>query len=144
MKQVEKLKELCPKGFLIYSGDDDLTLEMLKRGAHGVISVASNIDNEAIKQMVTAHKKGRATEAQQANEMLTPLYKACFVTTNPIPVKYLLSEYTAPWMTATLRPPLVAMNQQDHQKMVGLFYEYRCNKANRLNVLNTIYDKQNG
>ena len=142
MTQVEKMKKLCPKDFLIYSGDDDLTLEMLKRGAHGVISVASNIDNMAIKQMVEAQKRGKTNEAKQLNDMLTPLYKACFVTTNPIPVQHLLSEYIAPWMTTTLRPPLVTMNQDDHQKMVDLFHAYRHNKVNRLNFLNTIYDQQ--
>ena len=143
MTQVEEMKKLCPKNFLIYSGDDDLTLEMLKRGAHGVISVASNIDNMAIKQMVEAQGKGHTTEAKQLNDMLTPLYKACFVTTNPIPIQHLLSEFIAPWMTTTLRPPLVPMNQHDHQEMVNLYLTYRRNKEARRNSLNMIHDQQN-
>jgi len=128
MEQVKQLKTLCPKDFLIYSGDDDLTLEMLKRGAHGVISVASNIDNATIKRMVVAQKSGRPKEANQLNYILTPLYKACFVTTNPIPVKHLLAEHIAPWMTSTLRPPMTPMNPQDHEKMNELYEVYLENK----------------
>ena len=130
LEQVAQLKRLCPKDFLIYSGDDDLTLEMLRKGAHGVISVASNIDNASIKRMVVAEKAGKPQEADQINRILTPLYKACFVTTNPIPVKHLLTERVAPWMTSTLRPPLVPMNLADHQKMHALYIQYRSNMMN--------------
>ena len=37
------IKELCPKGFFITSGDDVLTLPILAIGGIGVISVAANI-----------------------------------------------------------------------------------------------------
>ncbi|MBP5344090.1 MAG: 4-hydroxy-tetrahydrodipicolinate synthase [Alphaproteobacteria bacterium] len=128
LAQVEEMKKLCPENFLIYSGDDNLTLEMLKRGAHGVISVASNMDNEAIVQMVTAYKKGRLTEAEHRNKILDDLFNACFVTTNPISIQTLLSENVAPWMTSTVRPPLTSMNPHDHQEMLKLYRTYLSKK----------------
>jgi len=140
MDQVAELRALCPQDFKIFSGDDSLTLPMLANGAHGVISVASHIDGPRIHQLITAAKSGNRSEAIRLNGILRPLFKACFITTNPIPIKHLLAERIAPWMTSTLRPPMVPMNTKDHTKMDELYDIYLNNKNNNYSysaMLNT-------
>ena len=131
MDQVAEIKSLCPTDFKIYSGDDSLTLPMLARGAHGVISVASHIDGVNIKRLIRAEKQGNRYQQIILDQMLSPLFKACFVTTNPMPIKHLLAEHVAPWMTSTLRPPLVPLNPELHEKMNAKYAEYLKNKRNQ-------------
>ncbi len=87
MDQVSLLKMSLPDEFLIYSGDDSLTLPLLALGAHGVVSVASHVVGTEIKQMITAYLQGDILRAQNLHYKLMPLFKAMFITTNPIPVK---------------------------------------------------------
>lgn len=92
--KIEQVAAICkdaPEGFSVLSGDDDLTLEMMKLGAEGVISVASNVAPEKVSAMVHAAAAGRIAQADVMDSKLQPLYKACFVESNPIPVKAALS-----------------------------------------------------
>ena len=91
LEQVSKLKALCPDAFAIYSGEDHLTLPMLSLGAVGVVSVASHVVGEAIKEMIRAFRSGDVEAARRGHERLMPVFKAMFVTTNPIPVKWAMS-----------------------------------------------------
>lgn len=87
LDKVSELKLKCPTDFEIYSGDDSLTLPMLALGAKGVISVASHLEGDMINKMIKAFKEGQPILANQYHQLLFPLYKALFVTTNPIPIK---------------------------------------------------------
>ncbi len=92
MDKVSEMKMLCPPDFQIYSGDDSLTLPMLALGAKGVISVASHLEGNLIHQMIDSFKQQNHTQAQQLHTLLFPLYKALFMTTNPMPVKEALTQ----------------------------------------------------
>jgi 4-hydroxy-tetrahydrodipicolinate synthase len=85
--QVSALKTLVSDDFLIYSGDDSLTLPMLAVGAYGVISVASHAAANLISQMIEEYLSGNVTAACKTHTALFPLFKAMFITTNPVPVK---------------------------------------------------------
>ena len=87
MDKVSELKMLCPPDFQIYSGDDSLTLPMLALGARGVVSVASHLEGDLIQRMIQSFQRGNITSAQNLHNLLFPLYKALFMTTNPMPVK---------------------------------------------------------
>lgn len=87
IEQVEEILKNAPEGFTVLSGDDDLTLSMMRLGARGVISVASNICPDKVKAMTDAALAGRFEEASATDESLQPLFKNCFVESNPIPVK---------------------------------------------------------
>lgn len=87
LEQVAEIRGATPPEFLIYSGDDSITLPMMAIGCHGVISVASHVDGRLIREMIDAFVAGKNAAAADAHRRLTPLFKACFVTTNPIPVK---------------------------------------------------------
>jgi len=79
--------DLCPEGFLVYSGDDSATLPMLELGGTGVISVAGHFAGRQIKRMIQAHRSGNSAEAWRLHRGLTPLYEACFLEPNPMPTK---------------------------------------------------------
>jgi 4-hydroxy-tetrahydrodipicolinate synthase len=80
-----------PQGFSVLSGDDNLLLPMAATGAVGVISVASNIIPAWMVQFGDAAVEGRMEEARSWQYKLMPLFKALFIESNPIPVKYALS-----------------------------------------------------
>jgi 4-hydroxy-tetrahydrodipicolinate synthase len=87
LDQVAEIRRSTPPDFLIYSGDDSLTLPMLAVGGCGVISVASHVAGKLIAQMIDAFGAGRVEEARSLHLKLYPLFKVLFITTNPVPVK---------------------------------------------------------
>ena len=101
--------ELAPKGFLVFSGDDSLTLPMLSVGAAGVISVASHIVGNEIKDMINSFFAGKIESAKEIHHKLFPLFKALFKAPNPTCIKAALEMKGI--CGSNLRPPLVKLNQ---------------------------------
>jgi 4-hydroxy-tetrahydrodipicolinate synthase len=87
LDQVAEIRRATPDEFLIYSGDDSLTLPILAVGGHGVISVASNVSGLLIKEMISSFFSGRVDRAKELHLKLFPLFKVLFMTTNPVLVK---------------------------------------------------------
>lgn len=87
LDQVSQIRALTPPGFVIYSGDDSLTLPILAVGGSGVVSVAAHVVGDLLAAMVRAFEEGDVAEARRLHLEMLPLFKALFVTTNPIPVK---------------------------------------------------------
>nr|WP_290223037.1 4-hydroxy-tetrahydrodipicolinate synthase [Trichocoleus desertorum] len=85
--QASQIRRSTPPEFTIYAGDDSLTLPLLAVGAKGVVSVASHIVGPELQQMIQAFEQGQVQAATQIHLRLFPLFKALFLTTNPIPVK---------------------------------------------------------
>jgi len=77
-----------PADFTVLSGDDGLTLDLIKMGGDGVISVASNLVPDKVSEMVEYALMGNFEEAGRIGERLARLFEEIFVETNPIPVKY--------------------------------------------------------
>ena len=86
-EQIKAILDGAPDGFTVLSGDDSMTLRAMKAGAAGVISVASNIVPAEVTALTTAASEGRFADAEAMDAKLAPLFKACFVESNPIPVK---------------------------------------------------------
>jgi 4-hydroxy-tetrahydrodipicolinate synthase len=78
-------------GLPVYSGQDSLTLPMMAVGAVGVVSVVAHLAGPQIKAMVKAALAGEMDEARRLHHELLPLCLACFLETNPTPVKSALS-----------------------------------------------------
>lgn len=91
INQMKDVISQRPEGFDVLSGDDGITLELIKAGGDGVISVASNIAPGKMSNMVKAALDGNMEEAENLNEELAPLFEFEFIETNPIPIKYMLS-----------------------------------------------------
>ncbi len=87
LEQMKKIRELCPKDFLLISGDDAMTLPILSMNGVGIISVASNIVPKDVSDLVNTFNKGDKAGAKTINDKLLPLIEALFIETNPIPVK---------------------------------------------------------
>lgn len=91
---ISQMKEVIarrPENFTILSGDDGMTLELMRAGGDGVISVASNIAPKQVAELVSLCATGTWTEAEKANAALASLFEKLFVESNPIPVKYCAS-----------------------------------------------------
>ncbi|MEM1503367.1 4-hydroxy-tetrahydrodipicolinate synthase [Domibacillus sp. 8LH] len=73
--------------FLVYSGDDGLTLPVLSVGGTGIISVASHVAGKEMKQMVNAYLSGDVQTAASIHQTLLPLFRGLFAAPNPVPVK---------------------------------------------------------
>lgn len=91
LAQIIDIKRQAPEGFTVLSGNDDQTLPLMACGADGVISVASNVAPKQMKALTRAVAASDLKEAIRLNNSLMPLYHACFVESNPIPVKAALS-----------------------------------------------------
>ena len=87
MEQVKAIIDGAPEDFVVYSGDDSATLEIMKMGGVGVVSTIGNVAPARMKEIVELAAAGKMEEAEAANERLLPLMEGLFVTTNPILVK---------------------------------------------------------
>lgn len=105
LDQVSQIRRSTPPEFSIYSGDDSLTLPLLAVGGQGVVSVASHLVGQQLQEMVQAFEQGQVQTATQIHLRLFPLFKALFVTANPIPVKAALR--LQGWQVGSTRLPLV-------------------------------------
>ncbi len=90
VEQVSQIRSLCDIN--VMSGDDPLTLPMMAVGASGVVSVAANVVPEKVAAMCDEFDNRNLEAAQAIHYELTPLFKALFVQTNPLPVKAVLAQ----------------------------------------------------
>ncbi len=122
LDQASEIARTAEPGFQILSGDDSLTLPMMAVGGQGIVSVASHVAGRQIRAMIEAFVAGRVAEAKDLHLRLMPLFKACFVTTNPIPVKAALR--LAGFDAGGCRLPLIDANPKEievvRQAMDGL------------------------
>jgi 4-hydroxy-tetrahydrodipicolinate synthase len=119
--QVSEILRRAPKDFTVLSGDDDMTLAFMATGAHGVISVASNIAPKEVSQMVKAMQEGRLEQARTLHHRLFPLFKACFVESNPIPAKAALAQLGV--IGETVRLPLATASDATKTMMQKVLAE---------------------
>jgi len=105
LDQVSLIRQWVPSEFGIYSGDDSLTLPMLSVGGNGVVSVASHLVGKDLQEMIQGFEAGKTQQSTAIHLKLFPLFKALFMTTNPIPIKAALA--LQGWPVQTLRLPLV-------------------------------------
>ena len=111
MDLVSEMRMICPDDFVIYSGDDSLTLPMLSLGAHGVISVASHIFGAEIKSMIRNFKTGEPLAARNMHKKLFPVFKKLFMAPNPVPVKSALAHKGL--IEEYVRRPLVELSEDE-------------------------------
>ncbi len=108
MKQVAKIIELTRgSNFLVTSGNDSDTLEVVRLGGVGVISVASNIIPDRVVELVKVARSGDFERAKKIHDELTPIFKNIFIETNPAPIKAAMNWMGLP--AGGLRLPLVEM-----------------------------------
>lgn len=87
LTQISDILELCDDKFVLLSGDDYTVLPTLAVGGKGVISVVSNLIPKEMHEMCAAYEAGDMKKAQALHYKTQPLCRACFLETNPVPVK---------------------------------------------------------
>ena len=115
-EQIEKILANAPEGFQVLSGNDDDTLWMMQQGGAGIISVASNVAPKHLAEFTTAIRNGEMEKAEALNAELMPLFKNCFVESNPIPAKAAM--HAMGLIENELRLPLVPSQQSTYDLMV--------------------------
>jgi len=102
--QIGHLIAQVPSSVKVYCGDDALFYPSLALGAHGVVSVASHVAGDALAEMMAAWTNRDIHRAQELHRMLLPIFEELFRLTNPIPVKWALSQLG--WPSQHVRLPL--------------------------------------
>ena len=89
--QISQIISNTRDDFLVWSGNDSDTLPILVLGGYGLISVASHLVGNQLKEMINSFLNGKVDEAASIHRRLLPLINALFIASNPVPVKYALN-----------------------------------------------------
>jgi 4-hydroxy-tetrahydrodipicolinate synthase len=118
INQIKEVIQQKPDYFSVLSGDDNLTLELIKAGGDGVISVASNLVPQEMSEMVKLALDGNFEEAEKKNKELNSLFEIEFIETNPIPIKYAL--FLKDMCREVYRLPLCELSEENKEKVKGV------------------------
>lgn len=91
-QRIVEIRQGCGDSFCVLSGDDSSCLQAMKRGAHGVISVAANVAPGRMKQLCASACAQDWARANALESELSQLFEILMIETNPIPVKWSLFE----------------------------------------------------
>lgn len=123
LTQISNIARNMPEGFMIYSGDDSLTLPILAVGGTGVISVAAHLIGTQMQDMIRAFKSGNVKEAQRLHCHLLPFMQGMFFIANPIPVKEAVNMVGG--AGGDFRLPLVHASEEEKATIRRLLEEYQ-------------------
>ena len=120
--QIEQIIKNRPDGFLVLSGDDGMTVDVMRKGGNGVISVAVNAFPKRFSHVVYLTSQGLFDRAAEAYEPLHEAVCALFEQGNPVGVKAALA--IMGHIENVLRLPLVPGTDLLMKKMERLIREY--------------------
>lgn len=118
IEQIEYILRHRPEGFKVFSGDDGITLPLIKSGADGVISVIGNAYAAEFAQLVHLAQAGDFAAAETIDKQLSELYRLLFVDGNPAGIKCLME--LRGMLKNVLRLPLVPATQATRDKIAAL------------------------
>jgi len=124
IERVTELMARMPKGFLVFSGNDDAALAYIQLGAAGVISVTANVAPKLMHEMCAAARAGDSARAIALNNRLLPLHKHLFVESNPIPVKWALHRMGR--IAEGIRLPLTPLSPAHHETVAAALKTAGC------------------
>lgn len=91
LQQITELIHLVPRGFLVFSGDDNIALPVIAVGGAGVISVAANAIPMEMSLMTSAALQNDWSSARRIYRKIYRLIVGNFLETNPGPIKCVLA-----------------------------------------------------
>jgi 4-hydroxy-tetrahydrodipicolinate synthase len=118
LNAMTKIIANTPDDFLLYSGDDSMTLPVLSIGGAGIISVASHVIGNELQEMVKAYFEGDNRKAAQLHALLLPIMQGLFTAPSPAPVKTALQIKGLD--VGSVRLPLVGLNEQERSTLLDL------------------------
>ncbi|MCY4142439.1 MAG: 4-hydroxy-tetrahydrodipicolinate synthase [Gammaproteobacteria bacterium] len=113
--RVDEIKRVVPDDFILLSGEDAQTLEMMKSGAVGTISVSANVAPAMMSQFCERFLTGNVEIAETIDSRLQPIHEILFVETSPIPTKWALRVMGK--IEVGIRLPLVPLSSQHHASL---------------------------
>lgn len=122
LEQMQRILDRRPEGFLVLSGDDAMTIPLMRRGGDGVISVAANAFPQRFMRCVNYAMAGDFDRAEEEYRTLDDAVKALFAEGNPVGVKCALSVMGI--VGDTMRLPLVAGSAALRSTFERLIAEY--------------------
>lgn len=115
VERLKAIKALVDDSFMLYSGDDFTALPFIEAGGHGVVTVSGNVAPRQVAELCRLALAGKVDDAKALDETLQPLNKMLFVESNPIPVKWAVSEMGL--MEPHVRLPLTPYSNEHHEGM---------------------------
>lgn len=115
LQRGKQLIDACGDRLTLLSGDDATALEFMKLGGRGDISVTANVAPSSMHRMCKAALAGDFNAAAALDDKLRGLHRDLFLESNPIPVKYAVSELG--FTSNTLRLPLTSLQEKFHARI---------------------------
>jgi len=115
ISQIADVFNAVPDDFLVFSGDDAITLPVISLGGVGIISVASNEIPREMAKITRAALAGDWDTARRIHRKYLPLMQANFIESNPLPVKAVLAMMGK--IQEQYRLPLVPMRPETRKKL---------------------------
>ena len=106
---------LVPADFGLFSGDDFTVLPFIEQGGHGVVTVSGNVVPARMAELCRLASAGDSAAAKAIDDRLQPLNTALFLESNPIPVKWAVSQMGL--ISPFIRLPLTEYSEQYHEQM---------------------------
>ncbi|MBO6564697.1 MAG: 4-hydroxy-tetrahydrodipicolinate synthase [Pseudomonadales bacterium] len=113
LKRSKDIQSLCD--IAIYSGDDATSCDLMLQGARGTISVSANIAPGQVAAMAKAAVAGDETLAKELDEKLQGIHNKLFLESNPIPVKWALTEMER--IGEGIRLPMTTFDTRFHDEL---------------------------
>lgn len=115
MERLAEIKKLVGTDFSLLTGDDSTTCDFVLNGGHGAISVTANVVPAKMANMIALAAAGKADEARAADSEIAELHKLLFIESNPIPVKWAVSQMG--YGELNLRLPMTVLSEQYHEPL---------------------------
>jgi 4-hydroxy-tetrahydrodipicolinate synthase len=115
---IERLKQIqavVGEDFSLYSGDDFTARAFMEQGGHGVVTVSGNVAPRQLATLCRLVREGRLDEAMALDASLQPLNKMLFIESNPIPVKWAMTQLGL--VKPHIRLPLTPFSERYHEDM---------------------------
>ncbi|WCK52839.1 4-hydroxy-tetrahydrodipicolinate synthase [Aneurinibacillus sp. Ricciae_BoGa-3] len=119
LSQMSFIIDRTPDDFVLYSGDDKMTLPCMSIGGAGVVSVASHVIGREMTAMIEAFVSGEVVKASALHRQLLPVFEGLFIAANPTPVKAALALKGID--TGGVRLPLVKLTEAEQAYVEALF-----------------------
>jgi 4-hydroxy-tetrahydrodipicolinate synthase len=110
LQRIQELVRRCGDRLDVYSGDDGIAAEAILSGAKGNISVTANVAPRLMHEMCAAALAGDRARTEAINQQVAGLHKALFLESNPIPVKWAVSQLGL--IPPGIRLPLTPLSEQ--------------------------------
>lgn len=109
LERIQELVRRCGDRLDVYSGDDGIAAEAMLSGAKGNISVTANVAPRLMHELCAAALAGDRVRAEMINNQVAGLHKTLFLESNPIPVKWAVSQQGL--IPSGIRLPLTPLSE---------------------------------